>query len=96
MYYFWHLGVNNFLPRFPFSRQQMMMEVGTLGRETAMGEVMGVMMVLMMMTTLVILMKGMVEMRAVSLGGGNFSKRFTPEIMVVTTITKLLYITNSS
>ena len=44
----------------------MVMEVKTLGREIVMGEVV----VVMIMTDLVILMKGMREMREVSLGGG--------------------------
>lgn len=73
---FWYLGRSNFMLCFPFCRQQMVMVVGTSGRKTVTGEVMGVMMVVMMMTTLVILMKEMMEMRAVSLGGGQFSKRF--------------------
>ena len=45
----------------------MVMEVETLEGETVMGEVMGVMKGVMM-TTLLILMKGMMEIKVVSLG----------------------------
>ena len=50
----------------------MVMEVETLGRETIMGEVM----VVKIMTTSVILMKGLMEVRGVSLGRGGFFNRF--------------------